>query len=148
MKAVGRLASVRRRIITEDADGNRADTVAVGASVRLLVTARVNEDLPSLVLGYAIRDRLGQTFFGTNTAFSGQVIDAPQAGDTATFRISFPVMLGPGSYSIALALSAGESHLGANYEWRDLALMFDVVNLDKPLFDGKMFIPPVITVER
>jgi lipopolysaccharide transport system ATP-binding protein len=134
--------------VLEDAEGNRADTVAVGARVSLVVTARVREALPSLVLGYAIKDRLGQTFFGTNTAFSGQVIDAPQAGDTATFRISFPVMLGPGSYSIALALSAVESHLGANYECRDLALMFDVVNLDKPLFDGKMFMPPIIIVDR
>jgi lipopolysaccharide transport system ATP-binding protein len=144
----GTRQAVIEHAVLQDADGKRADTVAVGSTVSLVVTARVNENLPSLVLGYAIKDRLGQTFFGTNTAFSGQVIDAPKAGDTATFRITFPVMLGPGSYSIALALSAGESHLGTNYEWRDLALMFDVVNLDKPLFDGKMFIPPVITVQR
>ncbi|WP_312794189.1 ABC transporter ATP-binding protein [Tianweitania sp.] len=144
----GTRQAVIESAVLEDADGKLADTVAVGTTVSLVVKAHANEALPSLVLGYAIKDRLGQTFFGTNTAFSGQIIDAPQAGDTATFRITFPVMLGPGTYSVALALSAGESHLDANYEWRDLALMFDVVNLDKPPFDGKMFMPPVITVER
>ena len=99
------------------------------------------------MLGYAIKDRLGQTFYGTNTAFTGQTITNVQADQAYTLRITFPMMIGPGSYSVALALSAGESHLETNYEWRDLALMFDVVNLDKPLFDGKMFIPPQITVE-
>lgn len=143
----GTRQAVIEKAVLEDAAGKALDTVAVGASVSLVVKARVNEALPSLVLGYAIKDRLGQTFFGTNTAYSGQIIHAPQEGDTVTFRITFPVMLGPGTYSVALALSAGESHLDANYEWRDLALMFDVVNLDKSPFDGKMFIPPVITVD-
>ncbi len=130
-----------------DDSGNAVDTVSVGAQVELVVLARVQTAIPSLVLGYAIKDRLGQTFFGTNTAFSGQTLPNLHAGQSARFRISFPLMLGPGSYSIALSLSAGESHIDANYEWRDLAVMFDVVNLDRPPFDGKMFIPPRITVE-
>ncbi|MBP0441201.1 ABC transporter ATP-binding protein [Tianweitania sediminis] len=129
-------------------DGGPADTVGVGATVTLLVRARVVREIPSLVLGYAIKDRLGQTFFGINTAFSKQGIVAPPVGATYTFRIAFPMMLGPGTYSIALALSGGESHLDSNYEWRDLALMFDVVNLDKAPFDGKMYMPPAITIER
>lgn len=128
-------------------DGGPLDTVNVGDPVTLLVSARVKEEIPSLVLGYAIKDRLGQTLFGTNTAFSGQTIETPRVGNVANFRIDFPMLLGPGTYSITLALSGGESHLDASYEWRDLALLFDVVNLDKPPFDGKMYMPPTITIE-
>jgi lipopolysaccharide transport system ATP-binding protein len=101
------------------------------------------------VLGYAIKDRLGQTMYGTNTHYTGQAIDGLKPGEEVEYRIRFPANFGVGTYSIALALSDAENHLGENYEWRDLALIFSVVNLDKPIFDGKVYVPPAsVTVER
>jgi lipopolysaccharide transport system ATP-binding protein len=41
--------------------------VNVGELVTLKVKVQVNQNLPALVLGYMIKDRLGQTMYGTNT---------------------------------------------------------------------------------
>ncbi len=44
--------------------------------------------------------------------------------------------LGPGSYSVATALCSTDTHLVNNYEWRDLALLFNVVNMTRKYFAG------------
>ncbi len=54
--------------------------------------------------------------------------------------------LGPGTYSISVALSSTETHLVKNYQWWDLAQVFTVANTDKPQFVGCAWIPPVLSV--
>ncbi|MBB6182068.1 ABC transporter ATP-binding protein [Pseudorhizobium flavum] len=128
--------------------GEPIDTIEVGSEVEIRVVAKAHKAIPRLVLGYAIKDRLGQTMYGTNTHYSQQALDTLQAGETVEYSIRFPVALGPGTYSVALALSGAENHLGQNYEWRDLAIMFSVVNLREQAFDGKIFMPSSIEVRR
>ncbi|GHA32600.1 sugar ABC transporter ATP-binding protein [Devosia pacifica] len=130
-----------------DSNGTAVETVAVGKPVELRVTARAHADLEKLVLGFALKDRLGQTMFGTNTFFADQSIDDVTEGETFSFGFRFDANLGPGNYSVSLALSGGESHLVDNYEWRDLAMIFTVVNLGEP-FDGKTYIPTTVDVVR
>ena len=141
-----RKASIEN-VSLQDGEGRAVDTIKVASELVLQIGVRVNSPLSRLVLGYAVRDRLGQTLYGTNTHYSDQVLSALQEGEKVTYRIRFPVMLGPGSYSIALSLSAGESHMEENYEWRDLAAIFNVVNHDAP-FDGKTFMPGKIAIDR
>lgn len=131
-----------------NAQGEPVDTIEVGSDVEIRVVAKAHKAIPRLVLGYAIKDRLGQTMYGTNTHYSQQALDTLQAGETVEYSIRFPVALGPGTYSVALALSGAEDHLGQNYEWRDLAIMFSVVNLREQAFDGKIFMPSSIEVRR
>jgi lipopolysaccharide transport system ATP-binding protein len=61
---------------------------------------------------------------------------------------SFPAAIGLGSYSVSTALHVSDTHLAANYEWRDLALMFNVVNLDRDPFVGVNWMPPSVEVLR
>lgn len=131
-----------------DAKGQPADTFGTGREMTLQFSARAMRDLPVLVAGYAIRDRLGQTLFGTNTGLLGKALDDVAEGETCAFRFTFPVLLGPGTYSLTLALTGGDSHLEASYEWRDRAALFTVVNLDQPPFDGLLFIPPQAEIVR
>jgi lipopolysaccharide transport system ATP-binding protein len=35
-----------------------------------------------------------------------------------------------------------------NYEWRDLALVFNVVNMSRQDFVGNAWLPPEVAVER
>ncbi len=123
------------------------ELVNVGASVRLQVEVAVHRDLPSLVLGYVIKDRLGQDIYGTNTWYTQQPVRDVTAGQRIRYHIHFPVNLGPGSYSVSTALVSTENHLVDNYEWKDLALVFNVVNLDKTVFVGSNWMEPRITVE-
>ena len=126
--------------------GNITKVVSVGEKIELRVKVKVNETIESLVLGYGIKDRLGQVMYGTNTSHTDQVIINPIKEKEYLFTIRFPANLGVGGYSVVLALHDKESHLTANYEWRDLALVFNVVNLDKIYFSGSGWIETEIEV--
>ncbi len=132
----------------EDVDGRQIDTLDVAAEAVIKVKAKANEDVETLVFGYAIKDRFGQTLYGTNTYYSGQALDGIKAGEEVEFAVRFRADLGPGTYSVALALVGGENHIGENYEWRDLALIFDVANASKQTFDGRIYLPSEMTVTR
>lgn len=123
-----------------------ADYIAVGEDVELRIKVKVHKPITSLVLGYCIKDRLGQVMYGTNTWHSQQIIENPEVGSEHQFVIAFPANLGVGSYSVVTALHARESHIDANYEWRDLALVFNVVNINKMQFQGCNWMEPKITV--
>lgn len=128
--------------------GDHVDVVDVGKPVTLQVKVAVHAFIPRLVLGYMIKDRLGQAIFGTNTHHLGMPLLSVASGEEITFQFGFEADLGPGSYSVAVALTSTDSHLVNNYEWRDLALVFHVVNTSRPTFVGSAWLPPVISVER
>jgi lipopolysaccharide transport system ATP-binding protein len=129
-----------------DEQGQSIDVVAVGQAVTLRVCVQCNVPLPELVLGYMIKDRLGQAIFGTNTYHHGQRLESLTGGQAIEFLISFQANLGAGTYSIAIAAHSRDTHLSNNYEWRDQALMFNVINTDKNEFLGLAWLPPTIEV--
>ncbi|MES2161685.1 MAG: ABC transporter ATP-binding protein [Pseudomonadota bacterium] len=135
-------------ISLEGADGAPLELVNVGAPVTLRVTVRVREDLPRLVLGYMIKDRLGQQIYGTNTHHMEQPLTGLRAGERIEYRFRFPLNLGPGSYSVTTALTSSETHLADNYEWRDLALLFIVMNMNRKEFVGTSWMEPAIEIAR
>jgi len=130
----------------DDAAGQRVEFVGVGDPVDLVIRVRAQSDLARLVVGYVIRDRLGQAVFGTNSFYTDQVIEDVRAGDQFEFRARFPMNLGVGTYSFSVALSSTETHLVNNYEWRDLALVFTVANTQRERFVGMAWMPPQITI--
>lgn len=129
-------------------DDEAVEFINVGQPVRLKVEIRIHADLPELVFGYMIKDRLGQPVFGTNTHHLGVDMSHLAKGDRLTLRFSFPANIGLGSYSVSTALHIADTHLAANYEWRDLALMFNVVNLNRNQFVGVSWIPPQVEYQR
>ena len=135
-------------ISLRNAVGEAQEVFDVGVPVTLQVVVRTASAIPRLTLGYMIKDRLGQPIFGTNTDLKKMPLMDVQADETLTYRFEFPLNLGPGSYSIATALASTETHLVNNYEWRDLALVFSVVNLTREPFVGSSWIDPQIRIER
>ncbi len=129
-----------------NAGGEPVEFVNVGEPVELRVKAFVRGDIPRLVFGYMIKDRLGQPVFGTNTHHTGQALEHLRNGQTVEYRIAFPMNFGPGSYSVSTALCSTDTHLVNNYEWRDLALVFSVANQNRDPFVGSAWVPPCIEV--
>jgi len=127
-----------------DAKGEKVEVVNVGQPLRLTVVVRVSVDISELVLGYMIKDRLGQPIFGTNTHHLKRKIELLKKGRSLVFNFDFVANLGEGSYSIAVALHTLDSHINKNYEWRDLALQFNVINIDKSTFVGVAWLPPTL----
>lgn len=128
--------------------GEIAEFVAVGESVELRIKVKVYKAVETLVLGYGIKDRLGQVMYGTNTWHTEQIINEPKEGNKYQFTIAFHANFGVGSYSIQTALVDRDTHLTANYEWRDLALVFNVINIDKTQFAGCLWNEPQILIEE
>jgi len=131
-----------------DRHGARLDVIDVGAAVTLQVTVLARAAIPRMVLGYLIKDRLGQPMYGTNTHLKELPLTQVAAGEQLVYRFHFPMNLGPGSYSVATAIVSTDTHLVDNYEWRDLALVFTVVNQRRAHFEGSAWLDPAIEIER
>jgi len=135
-------------VALENEHGQVMEVMNVGVAATLRVRVAVHADLPRLVLGYMIKDRLGQQMFGTNTHHLEQALVNVRAGETIEYRFRFPLNLGPGSYSITTALTSTETHLGDNYEWRDLAAIFEVMNMNRREFVGSSWLEPQLEIRR
>jgi lipopolysaccharide transport system ATP-binding protein len=131
-----------------DEQGQKVEVVDVGAPVTLEVKVQANAQIPRMVLGYMIKDRLGQPMYGTNTHLKELPLDDVAAGEEVVYRFAFPMNLGPGTYSVATAIVSTETHLVNNYEWRDLALVFTVMNMRRPHFEGSAWLDPAIDIQR
>jgi lipopolysaccharide transport system ATP-binding protein len=131
-----------------DEAGQRIEVVDVGAPVTLEVRVSAKAPIPRMVLGYMIKDRLGQPMYGTNTHLKDLPLNEVAAGEEVVYRFAFPMNLGPGTYSVATAIVSTETHLVNNYEWRDLALVFTVMNMRRPHFEGSAWLDPAIEIER
>ncbi len=134
--------------VLQNAQGEPVEVVNVGQPVTIKVVAHINAPIPELVLGYMIKDRLGQPVFGTNTHHLKQQDEGVQAGETIVYKFHFAANLGVGTYSVAVALHASDTHVAKNYEWRDLAIVFNVVNIDKDGFVGVAWLPTTLECDR
>jgi len=129
-------------------EGEKVEVVSVGQLLTIHAKVSVNEDLPELVFGYQIKDRLGQQVFGTNTYLMHQMLENVSAGEVITYAWHLAANIGEGSYSISFSLHNKDSHLSANYEWRDREIIFSVVNTEKPRFVGMAWLPSTVEYRR
>jgi len=144
-KSRGQTRSGDRRATIEIAelrdDSGPARAFRVGETVGLRIEGRVRLPVEDLTVGFAIRDRLGNDVFGTNTHHL--VVAAPplRAGERFRAEFRFPLNLGPGNYSVTTALHAGPVHLGGSYDWWDNVCVFQVIPGDEPYFVGTCHLP-------
>ena len=131
-----------------NSEGEPVEMVNVGENITLKITARANTSIPELVLGYLIKDRLGQAVYGTNTHHLGFPLKQLEPGERVKYQFSFPANMGEGSYSVTLALHTSDTHLAANYIWKDSALLFTIVNINRPSFTGVAWLPPKWELQR
>ena len=131
-----------------DAAGKKIQNLEVGKKIKLKVTVQANENLPSLGLGYQIKNRFSQVVYGTNTYHLKQALKNLKKGEEYDFSFEFDANLGVGSFSVTIALHDSDNHLQNNYEWRDNAIIFNVVNFSKPDFVGLAYLEPNLEIKR
>jgi len=124
--------------------GQSIEVVSVGQSVSLNIRLSCKDAIESLVIGYMIKDRVGQAIYGTNTYHLKKILNNLSRDQSITVDFDFPANLGPGTYSVAVALHADRTHVTKNFEWRDHALVFNVVNMDKDEFIGTAWLPTTV----
>jgi lipopolysaccharide transport system ATP-binding protein len=140
-------ATIIEAVLVNDQD-ERIEIVDVGQPVRIKVNVNIHKDISEIVVGYMIKDRLGQPIFGTNTHHLQQPSKNLKSGEKLEFILGFSANLGEGSYSVAVALHTADTHVANNYEWRDRAIVFNVVNINKDRFVGVAWLPTTLETHR
>lgn len=128
--------------------GAEVATARVGQLIVLRLVIRTEERLPALVIGFMIRDKLGNEIWGTNTWHTSQVLEDMPSGQVIEVALQFECRLGPGSYSITTALHGDDTHVSKNIEWSDNLIVFDVINVDQPMFIGSNHLEGEILINQ
>jgi lipopolysaccharide transport system ATP-binding protein len=100
-----------------DAAGRMVHAVVGGEAVDLEVRARAGQALAAPIIGFYLKDRLGQHLFGENTlAATTRLPAAAGALLTARFQFTMP-RLYPGEYLIVVAVAEGTQAHHVQHHW-------------------------------
>lgn len=100
-----------------------------GADVVVKVQAKANHDLDLPIMGFTIKDRLGQPLIGGNTYHSYKQTPVTVAAGKrieAAFHFKLPI-LAVGDYSIVAAIANGTLQEHVQLHWMHDAVLFKVV---------------------
>lgn len=136
------------RIALLGSDGSTIEQARLGECIELRFDVEVHQPIDRLVLGFSIKDRLGQTMYGINTDLTNQPLYNLKPGDFIEYKAKFRANLGPGTYSVQVALVGTETHLVENFQWIDLAHMFSVINSHHPRFEGCNWLDAKISIAK
>jgi lipopolysaccharide transport system ATP-binding protein len=99
-----------------------------GESVHLRIRAIAHQDMERPILGFLVRDRLGQDLFGENTLPFTQLQPTPVRAGTmfeGEYRFQLP-MLPNGQYVMMASLADGDQHNHIQHHWLHDALILNV----------------------
>lgn len=125
----GKGGATIEQVILVDSEGNPLNWIVGGEVVTLRIICRAHQGLFSPIVGFHLKDRLGQSLFGDNTYLTFK--DAPldvRAGQYigASFTFRMPV-LAVGEYSFATAIAEGTQSEHIQHQWRHDALILTSV---------------------
>jgi lipopolysaccharide transport system ATP-binding protein len=113
-------------ICLEDCNGRPLSWIIGGELVRLRITTRLSVEIPMLLFGFIVKDRLGQYLFGDNTHI--RFIDNPlngKANEEWAVRFTFRMPILPtGEYSVDVAVGNGMQEDHVIQQWIYDALVF------------------------
>lgn len=122
----GEILSVR----LERLDANHSDVLKGGEMVRLVIRAIAHQNLERPILGFLVRDRLGQDLFGENTLPFTDLNPTPVAAGRVVegeFTFKLP-MLQNGQYAVMASLADGNLHENIQHHWLHDALVITVAS--------------------
>lgn len=120
----GEITSVR----LEHAGPLSSDVFKGGEMVRMVITATAHQDLDRPILGFLVRDRLGQDLFGENTLpYTDLNPRSVAAGATFASEYVFRLpMLPNGQYAVMASLADGDLYTNVQHHWLHDALIINV----------------------
>jgi len=107
-------------VFIEDVETSKRLTWIVGGEfVRLIIKCQAISDISSVIIGFDLKNRLGQTVFGENTFLT--YFDEPQSAAAgqyiyASFEFRIPVMRS-GDYAITAAIASGTQSKHVQHHW-------------------------------
>lgn len=113
-----------------DVEGNELVSIMGGEEMVLEVRAEAHVDLERPIIGFFVKDRLGQNLFGDNTYLTYAKAPVPISGGgkmVAHFRFQLPY-LPTGDYSVNVAIANGTQSDHVQHHWMDDARFFRVLS--------------------
>jgi lipopolysaccharide transport system ATP-binding protein len=109
-----------------DAHGNRLAWAVGGSDVELVVQVEALTAIARPIVGFFVKDRLGQLLFGDNTYLTRADDPLPvAAGDRFEARFAFALpILPPGEYSVDIGVAEGTQSDHIHHHWAHDALLF------------------------
>ncbi len=120
-----RQASIDSACILDD-EGRRLDLIEGGEIVVLRVAVKLHAAIDNLIVGFYVKDRLGQRLFGDNTylaCMDSEVGGMPGESLHADFRFRMPI-LPKSAYTIDVAVASGTQEEHTQQHWIHDALEF------------------------
>ena len=122
----GKNGATITNVTLEDLHRNPLAWVVGGEEVRLCITVLANQVLESPIVGFYIKDKLGQFLFGDNTYITtlGQPLrTTAHQSLVAEFDFVMP-RLSKGDYSIGAAIAEGTQEVHVQHHWIHDAVVF------------------------
>jgi lipopolysaccharide transport system ATP-binding protein len=113
-----------------DKNGAILNLMHGGEQVILQIQCHAHIELQNPIIGFYIRDRLGQNLFGDNTyrSYKNRQISLNK-GDRLLAEFGFDMPYLPsGSYAVSCAIANGTQEEHVQHHWFDEALLFDVTS--------------------
>jgi lipopolysaccharide transport system ATP-binding protein len=117
-------------VVVRDTQGNRLLALSGGEEVILEVEVRAEQDLTQPIVGFYVKDRLGQRLFGDNTYITyrhERLAIKANSHFSAEFKFNLPY-LPSGDYSISTAASEGTQENHVHHHWIEDAVIFKVIS--------------------
>jgi lipopolysaccharide transport system ATP-binding protein len=131
-----------------NSEGEHSEYFNFGAPTTLRIKVKAHAFTQRLICGFLIKDRLGQSVYGTNTDLLASQLNDIQSDDEVEYCFTFDLTIGVGTYSISIALASDGAVLDQNYFWLDLAKIFEVGDSKKTPFTGVAWLDTAVEIHR
>ena len=129
-----------------DENNTPSEILVSGKPVKIMIRLAAKETRENITLGIAIRDKFGQDIYGTNSFYLKREIRV-QEGQIQTIGYVFDEFnLGPGKYTLSVAVHTDNTHLDECFHWIDKCAVFEVVSSEDTYFQGLIRLKPELHV--
>lgn len=130
-------------------DGYPTTTVEIMRSVRLRIHIRIHQEAPCMIVGFIVRDRMGQNIYGTNSFVEERDFGHLHPGERVVIEFQFPVQFHPGEYTIVSACSDERAmSQPVYYDWVNDAMFFEVFSRKRFRYSSMFYAKPEIRIQQ
>ncbi len=129
---IDRFGDGRARVVgfeVRDATGQPTTVASAGAALSVVISIRAEARLDSPLVGFTLRNRLGDVVTATNTELEGRRLPALEVDDETTLAFEFPwPSLTSGPFALSPAIAEGSILSHRMCDWVENAWVLDSVN--------------------
>ena len=148
IQRAGSFEALVEQVELTDGQGHTSRTFEAGEQAWINVRARCIEAVTEPTIGILIRDRLGNDVYGTNTYHQQLSVGVCQTGQIVEARFHLVLNLGPGEYSLTVAVHTLDVHIHQSFDWIDRLLIFKVLPALNGKFIGTAFLQPQVSFQH